>query len=735
MAWKVIDKTSGNVFVSKSGNTFDDLNDEEKSLFVAAHNQAGDLDKYEIVQQTEEPRRTKYQERKDYFGGGVSGALAEMFPNLAEQQMRGNKVEFNLGRNNAGKNFDMVRAGVADVFSLPGRFFSSLANKSNLIGGSGEFNLGQRSGEEGGNIFGNIARDPITGATIGSGSALANGVRYGAEAGANLGKVGRYAGAALTGAAEGAGIEAASSVLNDRELTGKDLAIGAGLGAGFEAAGTLVQQIMKKYGENLVNASIAALLKGNTKANVTQAEREAFLADPRNRDALMQVLEQQTSGRNAFPFIGGSDRGKTLQKNVDNALDDAKSTINREPMLNDGESALELYQNKTVYKPGERRVEDLNYPHEPPAESRNFRSTAGKEKNGLTKDFKYQSKAEYDLEKFADKYASVSDSFGKFGSNTGPMTKDEMEFLDFLNGELKKDSDVIAGYNPEYVLSSNKFLGDRMPFSSAELGRRIDALQAAHSKDGVSKEFLDEVRRIGNYATLGIGQKAANMINEAFEGKWNELERAFAYTDPLKDAPIYVRKGVRDAMDKFADALDEEAKKSVGVYRKNSNGELYGVSKDKSKKYYYQYLARLQETLANVKNNRHLTAESLAGLYSDATLHNDKAVQDAIIGLMEEMGISKEAVQAFKAKAGNYSMLHKAREAMKKPVKDETFKNSALNAVVPNEGFNFKNSLGFNLQGKNVLNGTNDPTKVGMFARDMFNLGLPYGVDFLNGDK
>ena len=69
---------------------------------------------------------------------------------------------------------------------------------------------------------------------------------------------------------------------------------------------------------------------------------------------------------------------------------------------------------------------------------------------------------------------------------------------------------------------------------------------------------------------------------------------------------------------------------------------------------------------------------------------------------------------------------------MKKPVKDETFKNSALNAIVPNEGFNFKNSLGFNLQGTNVLNGTNNPTKSGIVARDAFNLGLPYSVDFLN---
>lgn len=679
MAWKVIDKTSGDVFVSKSGKTLDNLNDEAKALFEKAHSSAGDLDRYEIV-----PTRTTYQERLERFAPGIERSLSEVFPNLAEQHMQGND-EYNLGT---------LRAGVADVFSLPGRAVSSLAS---AYRGEG-YDLGRRSGEEGGTTLGNIVRDPVTGATLPIGGWLGKGVQFGANVGSKvLGTAGKALGGAVAGAAEGIALEGASSVLNDKPLEKGNVIAGAAFGAGFEGAGQLVKTLAQRFGDNLVDAAIAALMKGNVNAHVTDAEKAKFLADPKNYDALMQVLKQQTRGRNALPFVGGSDRGKTLQKNVDNALEDAKSTIAGEPMLNDGIKSLELYQNKTVYKPGERKVEDLNYPHEPPAESRNFRSTAGKDKKGLTKDYKYQSKAEYDLEKFADKYASISDAFGSGAVNSKPMTKDEMEFLDFLNGELKKDSDVIAGYNPEYVLNSNKFLGDRMPFSSAELGRRIDALQTAHSKDGVSKEFLDEVRRIGNDATLGIGQKAADMINEAFEGKWNELERAFAYTDPVKDAPIYVRRGVRNAMDKFADALDEEAKKSVGAYRKNSKGELYGVAKDKSKKYYYQYLARLQETLANVKNNRHLTAESLAGLYSDATLHNDKAVQDAIIGLMEEMGISKEGVAAFKAKAGNYSMLHKAREAMKKPKKDDTLKGTMFNVLVPQEGFNFKNSLGYNL--------------------------------------
>lgn len=637
----------------------------------------------------EEPgNKTTFQERKEYFGGGASGALAEAFPNLAEQYMQGNR-DFNLGT---------VRAGISDAFSLPGRAVASLANKSNLVGGSGEFNLGARSGE-GTNLAGSITRDPITGATLPATGPFAAGVKGAANVGKSvLGNAGRVIGGVGAGAIEGAGLEIASSALKEGKLPSvKNLAIGAGFGAGFEGVGQAVNMLMQKYGKNLVDASVAALLKGNVNAHVTDAEKAAFLSNPNNMDALEKVIKQQTSGRNAFPIISGSDRGKTLQKDVDAAFGEAQSTIKNEPMLNDGNMGLELYQNKTVYKPGERKVEDLNYPHEPPAESRNFRSTAGKEKKGLTKDFKYQSKAEYDLEKFADKYAGTWNSFSRMGTNQKPMSKDEQEFLDYLVSELDKDSKFLARYNADYVRNSNKFLGDRMPFTSAELSKKMEALREAHNTTGLSTEFMNELKDITSNATDNIGQNVANMINDEFAGRWNELERAFAYTDPDKDAPIYVRKGVKDAMNRFADALDNEALRSVGVYRKNSNGDMYGVSKDKAKKYYYQYLARLQETLANVKNNRHLTAESLAGLYSDATLHNDKAVQDAIIGLMEEMGISQEGIQAFMTKAGNYSMLHKAREAMKKPKKDDTLKGTMFNVVVPQEGFNFKNSIGYNL--------------------------------------
>lgn len=639
------------------------------------------LEEEPVVTTEDNGGRTTYQQRLERFAPGIERSLSEVFPNLAEQHMQGND-EYNLGT---------LRAGVADVFSLPGRAVSSLAS---AYRGEG-YDLGRRSGEEGGTTLGNIVRDPVTGATLPIGGYLGKGVQLGANAGSKvLGTVGKALGGAGAGAAEGVALEGASSVLNDRSFEKGNVIAGAAFGAGFEGAGQLVKTLAQRFGDNLVDAAIAALLKGNVNSHVTDAEKAKFLADPKNRDALMQVLKQQTSGRNALPFVGGSDRGKTLQKNVDNAFGEIEGTVKSEKPLNDGLKSVELYQDKTIYKPGQRYEEDLNYPHgqtEFP-EARKFRS-----KKGLTKDYKYQSKAEYDLERFADKYAGAWDAFGRSLTNGKPMAKDERELLDFIVAEVKKDSDILAGYSPKYVRESNKFFGDRMPFGTAELSRRIDEVMKNHASGGVSREFKDELSRITSDATDNIGQSVANTINKAYDGEWNKLERAFAYTDPVKSAPYNVRKGYRDALDRFADTLDKAAVESSGRRRVNSKGEQYIVQPDKVNKYYYQYLSHVQDMLKNPTNNGHLTPENVAALYSEATLRNDDVVKDAVIQLLEDIGVSNAGVQAFKAKAGNYSMLHKAREAMKKTKKDDTFKGTVLNAVIPQEGFNFRNSLGYNL--------------------------------------
>lgn len=714
MAWKIIDKASGNVFVSKSGNTFDDLNDEEKSLFVAAHNQAGDLDKYEIVQQTEEPRRTTYQERKDYFGGGVPGALAEIFPNLAEQQMRGNKVEFNLGRNNAGKNFDMVRAGVADVFSLPGRFVSSLANKSNLIGGSGEFNLGQRSGEEGGNIFGNITRDPITGATVGSGGALANGVRYGAEVGANLGNVGRYAGAALTGAVEGAGIEAASSVLNDRELTGKDLAIGAGLGAGFESIGTVIQQLLQKFGKDYVKAVASSLRLGNTDRVMTDEEFIAFLSDPRNRDALEKTLKAGSSGLNPTPFVG--DRGKKLQPEVNNAKKEAEDVLQGEDAFKGFDEGID--QNLPVgAQNDQRKLNSLRMKQDGETETMNLATKFKEKKNSEYKpnDYRY-------IDKFFGKYNKIQSKVLEKPSVERPMSQDETFLLDQLKNEMEADKSIINGYTPEKVISGNKFLSDRMPFNDEFYENTLKPFLDGNKN--VSHAFLTELHKIVG-GTKVAKDKAAE-LREALSGlEETALKRAFTKSDKN----IEVKKGYDYAMKKFKDTLSDYAEMRVGRPGVNAKGQDYIVGEENMKDYAYTYLRHVQDAL---RRNGVLKPDEVVALYGMATNVNDKTVQDAIIQLLRDLKVSESAVKKFEQVGGNYAMLNKARTRMKKNAnEDNPFKGTVLAPIVPQEGFNTKNAIGWRLQGGNInlgnLSTTNNPTRTGILSRDLYNLGMtPY---------
>lgn len=669
----------------------------------------------------EEPsNKTTYQERKDYFGGGVPGALAEMFPNLAEQQMRGNKVEFNLGRNNAGKNFDMVRAGVSDVFSLPGRFVSSLANKSNLIGDSGEFNLGQRSGEEGGNIFGNIVRDPITGATIVSGSALANGVRYGAEAGANLGTVGRYAGAALAGAAEGTGIEAASSVLNDRKLTGKDIAIGAGLGAGFESIGTVIQQLLQKFGKDYVKAVASSLRLGNTDRVMTDEEFIKFLSDPRNRDALEKALKAGSSGLNATPFVG--DRGKKLQPEVNKAKNEAEDVLHGEDAFKGFDEGID--QNLPVGAQNEqRKLNALRMKQDGETETMNLATKFKEKKNSEYKpnDYRY-------IDKFFGKYNKIQSKVLEKPSVERPMSQDETFLLDQLKNEMEADKSIINGYTPEKVISGNKFLSDRMPFNDEFYENTLKPFLDGNKN--VSHAFLTELHKIVG-GTKVAKDKAAE-LREALSGlEETALKRAFTKSDKN----IEVKKGYDYAMKKFKDTLSDYAEMRIGRPGTNAKGQDYIVGEENMKNYAYTYLRHVQDAL---RRNGALKPDEVVALYGMATNVNDKTVQDAIIQLLRDLKVSESTVKKFEQVGGNYAMLNKARTRMKKNAnEDNPFKGTVFAPIVPQEGFNTKNAIGWRLQGGNInlgdLSTTNNPTIPGILSRDLYNLGMtPYRA---NRDK
>lgn len=661
------------------------------------------------VEETTEPTRTTYQERKDYFGGGVPGALAEAFPNLAERKMQGN-LGFNLGT---------PKALLSDTWSLPGRAVASIANKTNMDSNAGndrfmggEFNLGQRSGEEGGTTAGNIVRDPITGGTMAIGGPLGKGVQLGAQAGLRmLGKAGRYIGAGLAGAAEGAGIEAASAALNDRDLTGKDLAIGAGLGGAFELGGVAVQQLLQKFGKDYVKAVASSLRLGNTDRVMTDEEFIEFLADPRNRDALEKALNAGSSGLNATPFVG--DRGKKLQGDVNSAKKEAESALQGEDIFRGFDDNID--PNLPIGEQNDaRKLNALGVKQSGETETMNL-ATKYKEKKNST----YKPNAYRYMDKFFSKYNKIQSKFLERPSVNRPMSQDEKFLLDQLKNEMEGDKAIIAGYTPEKVISGNKFLSDRMPFNDDFYENTVKPFLEGNRN--VSPAFLTELHKI--VGDTKVGREKAAELREALSGlEEASLKRAFVKSDKN----VEVKKGYDKAMKKFKDTLDAYATMRVGRPGVNAKGQDYIVGEENMKNYAFEYLRHVQDALSR---NGALKPDEIVSLYGMATNVNDKTVQDAIIQLLRDLKVSESAVKKFEQVGGNYAMLNKARTRMKKNAnEDNPFKGTMLAPIVPQEGFNTKNALGYKIQGSNInlgdLSTTSNPTTPGIIVRDLYNLGM-----------
>ena len=680
--------------------------------------------------------KTSPQERADYFRGTPAAFAAQLFPNLAERNMQG-KDGFNLGT---------VRAGIADVASLPGR---ALAGINNAVLGDGTFDLGRRAGEDTGFIE-TIARDPTTPIVAGAGKALAGGIKAASNAGKyllgnTLGRptLGRVAGGAIGGAAEGAGIEAASAGLNDREITPTGLAVGAGLGGVFEGLGTGAQMMLQKYGKNFVKSAAQALRLGNTDRPLTDSELKAFLSDERNVSALRTVLDKGSEGRNMTPFV--NDRGKSLEPVIEQSRVEAVSTLKNEPSLDGGfaagvredipptqadmqrrmnalnapKNSTEIYYPKTIYREGKKNALDMAYA---PDVTDGVLYAAPRRSNAKVKT--YESNSQYNLEKFADKYDNISSQISK-NVHGGPITPDESKLLDQLVSEVSKDTKIISGYNPEYVISANKFLGDRIPFNNGFLDNVVGPFIDSHQK-GVSSEFIQEFNRIVGNAK-GVGQSVSDNLRNTFSGKEKAvLERAFAYSDA---DDITVKKGYKKAVDRFADTLSDYADSRVGRPGTNAKGEEYVVGQDKMKKYAYSYLAKVQEAIGK---RGALDANEIVTLYGLATNVNDKVVQDAIIQLLRDLKVPAETVERFKQVGGNYAMLNKARTRMKKNAnEDNPLKGTMAAPIYPQEGFNAANAVGWRFQGGNInlgdLSTTNNSTRIGRGIRQaVYNLGLPY---------
>lgn len=725
MSFSIVDKKTGEVM--QGG--FATENDALDALIDSGATDEEIANEYDVRQ---EFSRTSYEDRKKNFTRPDERILSEVFPNISEQVMQGNRG-FNLGN---------IKAGLADAFSLPGRAVSAYLSTQPQHGGRGDFDLGRRSGEDT-NLVGSIVRDPITGMTITGAPFLARGI----QGGARLGKFiiggqdfARGIGGAVAGAGEGVGLEALSAEMNGRE---PDYLFGAVTGGTFEGLGQAAQALLQRYGKNLVRSSAQALRLGNTDRPLTDSELAQFLSNERNVDALEKVIDAASKGRNMTPFV--NDRGKALEGVLQSSRDDAVSSISREPSLNSGfnkgvdlsdpsradmqrrmnalktpDKQLEMYTNKTPYKEGVRNLEDSVYGYEEPA--RKFIS-----RKPYKKDYKYQSNAEFNMEKFGDKWDSMYDRFSKeVVGRKRPISDEEKEFLKVLKNEVDADKKILKGYNPEYVVSSNRFLGDRMPFGKKRIEKALGDFIEKNAKNGFSKEFLDEGLKITGEA-YGYGRDLFESIQEAikYTGKDKAaLERALAYS---KTDPYAVKKGYRDAVDRFSDTLSDYADGRIGKTGTNAKGEEYVVGKDKMKKYVYSYLAKVQESL---EKNGAIDADLVTSLYGLATNVNDETVKDAVLTLLKDLKVPKETIKRFENVGGTYAMLNKARTRMKRNANDDNpLKGTLAAPIYPQEGFNAANAIGYRLQkrnfdlGKNAMTPFDNPTTGGQAARSVFYLG------------
>lgn len=729
------------------------LDESQYSAFMKKYEKVKDKlegsgKKFEIRKVQE---RTTPQEREKYFGGGVGGALASAFPNIAEQYMYGNRGLQYEGKDAVQNNTDLINAGLSDVFSLPGRAVAGAVNSA-MQDGEG-FNLNRRAYDKGGSVVGNVVRDPALGETALGGKAMAYPVQLGAKTGAAIGgivgpkvsQVGRTLGGAAVGAGEGALLEGSAAAMNGTE---PNYALGAATGGAFEGLGTVAQQILQRFSKADIKAAAKAVLFG-TERDITDAELMQVLRDERKASAIGKVLDASASGMNLTPFA--KDRGLRLVEAREAAGDKAAGILKNEPSLNSGfdvgvpedippqqrrqavldnkvkaqkEGRTEVYKDKVPYRPEQRTIGENLYQRDYPVSSweEDVARREGKDL-GKMKDPYYQSKAEYDLEQFGRKYDLVQERVSEMKTSGQPMTRQEKDFLERLEKNVAKDKGALNGYDANFALSSNKFFGDRLPFNMKELEGGVGAFDA---NVGVSKEFKDRVKAITSDAKQ-FGEGKINAIRDYYKENnlTDVLERALGYD---RNGEHVVVNGYRDAMDEFADTIDAHIKNSVGGVRKDRFGKQYLVKEGSMGSYAYDYLDKWQQAIAQ---NGALNPKQIVALYGEAAEKNDKAVMDAVIKFLDRLGVDRNVVKQFEKEGGDYAMLAKARGAMGGS-KSQVKGSRLTNVILPQDGFNARNAIGQRFQGFNFDTRTgkfnNKPTKkAGTIARNaVYDLNRAY---------
>lgn len=637
----------------------------------------------------EEARSTTYEERKDYFKN-TSPTLAEMFPNVAENYMKGKRGFV-----------ENIPGAIGDISSYIPRAASSVVN--GLSGEKERYNLGRRSVDEGTGIIGSIARSPTLIPGMGAGANVAS--KVGSKV-FNIGE--RILGAGVAGATIG-GSDAA---MNNRNPRTEDYALGAAFGAGGElgiagisALARKVKQLLSRSDGDLQRAVASALWLGNTDRVMTKAEFDQFMSDPRNADVFDKTMKAVTSVRGML----SNDRGKALEPAIEEAMKKGSRSIENEPILNsafdnsvpDGLSptkermarqnaaldrkGLEPYHDKTVFEPGKHDLKDDAFPTEYP-EARVF-----SKKLGNTKTDRYQSSLEYNVEKHADKWDTIGSAMNGIRTSKRPMNADEAAVLKKIENELARDQKILSKYNPKKLIDKARFLRDVNPFEKNEIyNKDIQELFEKYGSRGLSSDFVNQVNELTATARTQ-GEFAMNNLRSGLELKNSSaVERAFAYASG-DNAEYAVVKNYKNAVDDFADALSDYADNSIANgRRKNSKGEDYQVEPGRMKRYAFSYLKKVQDVL---RKKGALSAEDVTGLYGDATQVNDKTVQDAIIKLLRRLGIDKDVIARFENEAREYTMLNKARAKFRKKAngEDNPLKGTALGYFYPQEGVNLGN--------------------------------------------
>lgn len=339
MPFSIYDKQTN----SKIGSGFKDKESAYERL-VKMGVKPDQIGAFRVVE--ESTGKTTYSQRSDYYKDKplIDRIYSEIAPSSSEMAMQGNDGIW-----------ESAMAAASDAFSLPGRAVAGLANK---ISGDGEgFNLGRRGIDEGTNIAGQIARDPMNLPYINGAGLMAKGIQKGSRLGKYiLGKigpkaeqVGKYVGGGIAGAGEGALAEAASSELDRRE---GNYIPAVALGAAFDIPGIFVRDRSIENGKNLVR-SVADAMQYQKEGNrvIPDAERVTnVLGRPENDNTVKKLLDQQTSGRNFFPRLS-KDRHSTLEQPITEAENSLADGLRFEDAFKDvPKPRFERYSPSTIDK-------------------------------------------------------------------------------------------------------------------------------------------------------------------------------------------------------------------------------------------------------------------------------------------------------------------------------------------------------------------------------------------------